>query len=77
MQSQSLMGQVLTCHETGKRFLAARDGVSMNYATDSEGRTYSDEGVDLCERRGLLDRSHRSNPGMAIRLRPMKPPAQG
>lgn len=51
------IGDVLTCTETGKKFTAEQDGLTTNYALDSEGRVYSDEGVNLCERRQLLDRS--------------------
>ena len=38
---------VLTCHKTGKKFTVQRDGCSFNYATDSKGNYYSDEGVYL------------------------------
>lgn len=51
------MGDTLTCAETGKRFIAARDGCSVNYAWSGTGEVLSDEGVDIRERRGLLDRS--------------------
>lgn len=51
------IGDVLTCAETGKQFFAARDGISVNYARDAEGNIYSDEGVDIRERREMLDRS--------------------
>jgi hypothetical protein len=50
-------GEVLTCAETGKTFIAAKDGITRNYACDHEGNVYSDEGVDIRERRSLLDRS--------------------
>lgn len=50
-------GNVLTCAETGKQFIAARDGITTNYARDNAGNVYSDEGVDIRERRELLDRS--------------------
>lgn len=50
-------GDTLTCAETGKTFIAAIDGCSTNYACDSKGNVYSDEGVDICARRELLDRS--------------------
>jgi hypothetical protein len=50
-------GDVLTCAETGKTFTAARDGITTNYARTSDGQILSDEGVDLRERRELLDRS--------------------
>lgn len=51
------IGDTLTCTETGKQFTAQRDGCSYNYALDREGRIYSDEGVDIRERRDMLDRS--------------------
>lgn len=51
------LGSMLTCHETGKAFTAARDGCSVNYARDGKGYVYSDEGVDVREKRELLDRS--------------------
>jgi len=52
-----ILGSTLTCHETGKAFTAARAGCSYNYARDDKGNVYSDEGVDLREKRRLLDRS--------------------
>lgn len=51
------VGDTLTCSETGKQFTVQRDGCSFNYALDRDGNTYSDEGVDISERRELLDRS--------------------
>lgn len=50
-------GDTLTCAETGKQFIAARDGCSANYATNLAGEIFSDEGVDIRERRELLDRT--------------------
>ena len=50
-------GDVLTCAETGKQFTAARDGITTNYARDSDGRVFSDEGVHIRECREMLDRS--------------------
>lgn len=38
---------ILTCHKTGKQFTAQQDGCSYNYAKDSKGNIYSDEGVYL------------------------------
>ena len=35
----------LTCHETGKQFLAEREGCSVTYAKDAKGNIYSNEGV--------------------------------
>ena len=51
------IGQILTCHETGKQFAAASDGFTFNYARDRAGNIYSDEGVDIREKRDMLDRS--------------------
>lgn len=51
------IGQILTCNETGKAFVASVDGCSVNYARDSKGYIYSDEGVDIREKREMLDRS--------------------
>jgi len=51
------LGDTLTCAETGKQFIAAACGITTNYAHDREGNVYSDEGVDIGERRALLDRS--------------------
>ena len=51
------MGQTLTCTETGKHFIAARDGCSVNYARGSNNEIFSDEGVDIREKRELLDRT--------------------
>lgn len=51
------VGDTVTCTETGKQFVITSDGFSFNYARDSEGRIFSDEGVDIGERRMLLDRS--------------------
>jgi hypothetical protein len=50
-------GDTITCAETGKQFVAAQDGISTNYARDAAGNVYSDEGVDIRERRELLDRT--------------------
>jgi hypothetical protein len=51
------MGQTLTCSETGKQFIVARDGCSVNYAWGKDNAIFSDEGVDIYEKRELLDRS--------------------
>ena len=51
------VGQTVTCAETGKQFTIERQGMTFNYATDAQGNVYSDEGVDIRERRELLDRS--------------------
>lgn len=50
-------GDELICSETGKKFIAAQDGITTNYARDSKGNIFSDEGVDIREKRDLLDRS--------------------
>jgi len=57
MTTESLIGQVITCHVTGKEFIGAVVGYSTNYARDSEGRIFSDEGVDIQQKQDLLDRS--------------------
>lgn len=52
------IGTELTCNGTGKNFIAAIvDGFTTNYATDSVGNYYSDEGVDVREKLELLDRT--------------------
>lgn len=51
------IGDTVTCNETGKQFVVQRDGCSFNYATDRDGHIFSDEGVDIREKRELLDRS--------------------
>lgn len=51
------LGDTLTCAETGKTFIAAADGCTTNYAIDSQGRVYSEEGAHLCDVRNLLDRT--------------------
>jgi hypothetical protein len=50
------IGQTLVCAETGKTFVAARDGVTSNYATDRDGNVYSDEGVNIRELREVAER---------------------
>lgn len=55
--SSPAIGATVTCAETGRAFIVARDGCSFNYATDAAGRIYSDEGVNIRERRELLDRT--------------------
>ena len=57
MHASPPLGSVQTCAETGERFTIARDGCSFNYATTREGAIISDKGVDIRERRELLDRS--------------------
>ena len=51
-------GDVLTCAETGKQFIAAQDGCTTNYAYDRDSDdVFSDEGVNIRELRALLDRT--------------------
>lgn len=57
MQVESPVGQSLVCAETGKSFVGAPDGCSVNYARGQNGEIFSDEGVDIREKRELLDRS--------------------
>jgi hypothetical protein len=49
------LGDVLTCAETGKQFVAAPDGCSRNYATGRDGSILSDEGVHIRQCHELLD----------------------
>lgn len=51
------VGQTVTCAETGKAFVITTDGFTFNYATSQDDEILSDEGVDIRERRALLDRS--------------------
>jgi hypothetical protein len=51
------IGDTLTCAETRKTFIAAQEGCTYNYATTSEDEVLSDEGVDIRQRRELLDRT--------------------
>lgn len=48
---------ILTCHKTGKQFLAEKGGCSVNYAKDSKGNIYSDEGVYLSLKDEVLTQS--------------------
>lgn len=50
-------GERIRCAETGEVFTAARDGMTTNYARDSHGRLLSDRGVDIRERRALVERA--------------------
>ena len=54
---ESMIGREIICAETGKRFIGAVVGCTTNYASDGKGNYFSDEGVNLRERRELLDRS--------------------
>lgn len=51
------IGQTVTCAETGKPFIVASVGCTYNYATNSAGQVFSGEGVDIRQKRELLDRS--------------------
>ena len=51
------IGTAVTCAETGEHFTVARDGCSFNCATTPAGEILSDKGVDLRQRRGLLNRT--------------------
>jgi len=57
IQPESLIGQVITCHVTGKQFTGAIEGCSTNYARDSQGHIFSNEGVEISQKKDLLDRS--------------------
>lgn len=65
IQPVSMLGKEITCAETGKVFIGAVEGFTTNYATvetklpnSEDSREYlSDEGVNIRERRELLDRS--------------------
>lgn len=57
MMTRPNVGDTVTCCETGETFTVEQQGISYNYATGQNGEIYSDKGVDLVERRGLLDRT--------------------
>lgn len=57
IQPKSLIGNPLVCHETGKAFVGEVVGFTTNYARDAQGHVFSDEGVDIRERRDMLDHS--------------------
>jgi hypothetical protein len=63
IQPVSMIGKEITCAETGKVFIGALDGITTNYATnypngfDNAPEYLSDEGVNIRERRQLLDRT--------------------
>jgi hypothetical protein len=44
------IGDTITCTETGKTFVVAKDCCSYNYALGVNGEFFSDEGVDIAER---------------------------
>jgi len=51
------LGDTLTCAETQKTFIAVQEGCTVNYAYAPEGEVLSDEGVNIRQRRELLDRT--------------------
>ena len=51
------IGDTVTCCETGKQFVVEAQGGTLNCAYSSDGRIWSDEGVDLAEKRELKERS--------------------
>ena len=57
MITESLVGKELVCHVTGKKFIGAIDGITTNYARDSKGNIYSDEGVNITELEEIKNRS--------------------
>lgn len=57
IQPVSHIGEMITCVETGKVFLGEAVGCTTNYASDAEGNLFSDEGVDIRQKRALLDRT--------------------
>lgn len=50
------IGQTLVCAETGKTFVAANEGGSVNWAYDGAGNVYSNEGVHIRELRAVAER---------------------
>jgi hypothetical protein len=50
------IGDTLTCHMTGKTFVAESQGCTVNYARSNDGKIFSDEGVDLFEKELLKKR---------------------
>ena len=57
IQPESLIGKEIVCAETGKRFIGEAQGCTVNYARNDAGEIFSDEGVDIREKKGLLDRT--------------------
>lgn len=49
------IGQTLVCHKTGQTFIAANEGMTVNYCRDHHGNVYSNEGARLLELEGLRD----------------------
>lgn len=57
MRTHIEIGQTLVCHKIRKSFIAAVDGCTTNYATDTEGNAYSDEGINLIDMERIRDHS--------------------
>lgn len=56
IQPESLIGKTIVCAETGKSFVGESvNGFTTNYARDSEGNVYSDEGVYIRAKKELID----------------------
>lgn len=47
------VGDVVTCTETGKSFTVESDGFTYNFARNSAGEVFSDEGVNIRELRDI------------------------
>ena len=54
MLTKSYVGKAIKCTETGKIFLGKSNGFTYNYAHDSEGNLFSDNGVFIRENRSFL-----------------------
>lgn len=50
------LGDLLTCSVTGKTFKAKRVGFTTNYATNSKGEIFSDEGVFIATQNDIKNR---------------------
>lgn len=55
--SADIVGKLAKCAETGEIFTIKSDGFTFNYAQNDAGEVISDAGVDIRERRELLDHS--------------------
>lgn len=53
MRTSPEIGQVVTCHQTGKQFTVTSDGFTFNYARDGDGNILSDEGVRMLDARSM------------------------
>lgn len=55
MNTESLIGKTIVCAETGKTFIGESvNGFTTNYARDSKGNVFSDEGVYIRSKKELL-----------------------